>query len=243
MFPLKLLFSFHHHPPHPLSSQGNLQALLGWTFLHIEAYSRWSPCHVELKKLRISLGKNVVHWLLSQNTLQLGMQDARNKYFEINLIAKVKNVDNDITHLTFFPFLFFALNVFLFSDQIFVDLGTDERTEMKKTFVCDLTLWLMFVKMIKLDVVIFCDFLFSFSLFISLLDCSLPFPSLDASSTVSTTCRSKVFSDVKFSPAFIVWLLIFNVFLPTLPTTCIFLFLGFDLVGSWHCLHYFILLT
>lgn len=64
-------------------------------------------------------------------------------------------------HLVFFSFLFLGLKVFLLSAQVFVDLRTDERTEMKKTFVCDLTLWRMFIKMIKPDEVIFI-LLFSF---------------------------------------------------------------------------------
>lgn len=69
-------------------------------------------------------------------------------------------------HLAFFPFLVLALKMFLFSAQIFVDLGTDERTEMKKKIkkilVCDLTLWLMLIEMIKLNEVIF---ILLFSLF------------------------------------------------------------------------------
>lgn len=146
-------------------------------------------------------------------------------------------------HLIFFSFLFLGLKVFLLSAQIFVDLRTDQRTKMKKPFVCDLTLWLMFIKMIKLDEVIFIR-LFSFlfhSSFYFQMALSLTLLSLDASSTI---CSSKVFSDVKFSLAFNVWLLIFNVFLfpPPKPTTCIFLFLEFDLLGGWRCLLYFILL-
>ena len=146
-------------------------------------------------------------------------------------------------HLVFFSFLFLGLKVFLLSAQIFVDLRTDQRTKMKKPFVCDLTLWLMFIKMIKLDEVIFIR-LFSFlfhSSFYFQMALSLTLLSLDASSTI---CSSKVFSDVKFSLAFNVWLLIFNVFLffPTNLLLVFFFFLEFDLLGGWHCLLYFILL-
>ena len=64
-------------------------------------------------------------------------------------------------HLVFFSFLFLGLKVFLLSAQIFGDLRIEERTEIKKTFVCDLTLWLVFIKMIKLEELIFI-LLFSF---------------------------------------------------------------------------------
>ena len=79
-------------------------------------------------------------------------------------------------HLVFFSFLFLGLKVFLLSAQVFVDLRTDERTEMKKTFVCDLTLWRMFIKMIKPDEVIFI-LLFSFLwLFLLLYFPEMPLP-------------------------------------------------------------------
>ena len=134
-------------------------------------------------------------------------------------------------HLVFFSFLFLGLKVFLLSAQIFVDLRTDERTEMKKTFVCDLTLWRMFIKMIKPDEVIFI-LLFSFlchSSFYFQLALSLTLLSRDASSIVSTICSSKVFSDVKFSLAFNVWLLIFNVFLFS-PNLLLVFFFSLNLI-------------
>ena len=51
----------HPHPhsptifPFPKQSGKQEQGLPGWTFLHKEGYTKWSPCHEELKKLRISL--------------------------------------------------------------------------------------------------------------------------------------------------------------------------------------------
>lgn len=103
--------------------------------------------------------------------------------------AKVKHVDANKRTGPRWPFPLPALEVGLFPGQIFVDLGTHKRTKKKQTFVCDFTLWLIVIKMIKPNELLFGYFHFSFP----------PLLSLDTSSVVNTLCSSKIFSDVKFS--------------------------------------------
>lgn len=103
-------------------------------------------------------------WNIFENTKQI---------FEINLKAKVKHVDNNM-YINFLPVSSYCFKDFLIFCPSICDLGIDWKDRNKRSLACDLTFWLMFIKMIKLNEIFFILLfsLFCFSVFMPLLDFS-----------------------------------------------------------------------